>query len=41
VSAEIIKGHSSHTGAKIEDGYVGVDYATSWTVKGTGTTRGA
>lgn len=35
-SAEIIKGHSSHTGAKIEDGYVGVDYTTSWTVKGTG-----
>jgi hypothetical protein len=36
----------SHTGAKIEDGYVGVDYTTSWTVKGTGhrapgTTRGA
>lgn len=35
-SAEIIKNHSSHTGAKIEDGYVGVDYSTSWTVKGTG-----
>src|SRR3954471_127033 len=35
-SAEIIKNHSSHTGAKIEDGYVGVDYTTSWTVKGTG-----
>jgi len=34
--AEIIKGHHSHTGAKIEDGYVGVDYSTSWTVKGTG-----
>ena len=34
--AEIIKGPHSHTGAKIEDGYVGVDYTTSWTVKGTG-----
>jgi hypothetical protein len=35
-SLEILKGHSSHTGAKIEDGYVGVDYSTSWTIKGTG-----
>ena len=35
-SVEVIKGHSSHTGAKIEDGYVGVDYATTWTIKGTG-----
>ena len=25
-----------HSGAKIEDGYVGVDYATSWTIKGKG-----
>jgi hypothetical protein len=35
-SAEIIKGHTSHTGAKIEEDYVGVDYSTSWTVQGTG-----
>lgn len=35
-SVELIKGHTSHTGAKIEDGYVGVDYSTSWTIKGKG-----
>jgi hypothetical protein len=35
-SIEVLKGHSTHTGAKIEDGYVGVDYSTSWTIKGTG-----
>ena len=33
---DIIKGHASHTGAKIENGYVGVDYTTTWTVKGKG-----
>jgi hypothetical protein len=38
-SVEVIKNHSSHTGAKIEHGYVGVDYTTSWTVKGTGRHR--
>lgn len=35
-SVEVIKGHSSYTGAKIENGYVGVDYTTSWTIKGSG-----
>jgi hypothetical protein len=35
-SVEVLKGHSHHTSAKIEDGYVGVDYTTSWTIKGTG-----
>jgi len=35
-SAEIIRGHASHTGAKIEDDHVGVDYTASWTVEGTG-----
>ena len=35
-SVEVSKNHSSHTAAKIEDGYVGVEYSTSWTVKGKG-----
>jgi hypothetical protein len=35
-SVEVIKGHTSHTGAKMEDGYLGVDYTTSWTIKGNG-----
>jgi hypothetical protein len=35
-SVEVVKNHSSHTGAKIENGYVGVDYSTSWTIKGSG-----
>ena len=34
--AEVIKGHSSHTGLTIEDDHAGVVYTTSWTVKGTG-----
>jgi hypothetical protein len=33
---DVIKGHTSHTAAKIENGYVGVDYTTTWTVKGSG-----
>jgi hypothetical protein len=35
-TAEVFKGHTSHTGAKIEEDHVGVVYTTSWTVKGTG-----
>ncbi|HEY6173373.1 MAG TPA: hypothetical protein VIX73_02975 [Kofleriaceae bacterium] len=35
-SVEVHHGHTTRTGAKIEDGYVGVDYSTSWTIKGSG-----
>jgi hypothetical protein len=34
--AEVFKGHTSQTSAKIEEDHVGVVYTTSWTVKGTG-----
>jgi hypothetical protein len=35
-SVEVHHGHTHHTGAKIEDGYVGVDYTSTWTIKGSG-----
>jgi hypothetical protein len=35
-SVELIKGHTSHTSAKMEDGYLGVEYSTSWTIESKG-----
>lgn len=35
-SVDVIKNHAFHSGPKIEDGYVGVNWTTEWTIKGKG-----